>query len=124
MESVSVLVYCDLDIIPSDEGIVFESPNDPKFITISEDMSLVALRKTIFYANRGSKILINVSYANRGSSVPLSNLSPKGLHGIFERFRGILHEGEIDKHVQFLIEGLFAIRKAKFQGYPAVRPEF
>uniref|UniRef100_K7MGM2 MI domain-containing protein n=1 Tax=Glycine max TaxID=3847 RepID=K7MGM2_SOYBN len=49
----------------------------------------------------------------------LQNLSPKGLHGIFERFRGILHEGEIDKHVQFLIEGLFAIRKAKFQGYPA-----
>ncbi|KAL4310267.1 hypothetical protein GQ457_01G024010 [Hibiscus cannabinus] len=53
----------------------------------------------------------------------LQDLSPKGLHGIFERFRGILHEGEIDKRVQFLIEGLFAIRKAKFQGYPAVRPE-
>ncbi|XP_021617936.2 pre-mRNA-splicing factor cwf22 [Manihot esculenta] len=43
--------------------------------------------------------------------------------GSFERFRGIFHEGEIDKRVQFLIEGLFAIRKAKFQGYPAVRPE-
>ncbi|CAN6485751.1 unnamed protein product [Victoria cruziana] len=42
---------------------------------------------------------------------------------IFERLWGILHEGEIDKRVQFLIEGLFAIRKAKFQGYPAVRPE-
>ncbi|XP_061355753.1 uncharacterized protein LOC133300253 isoform X2 [Gastrolobium bilobum] len=53
----------------------------------------------------------------------LQDLSPKGLHGIFERFRGILHEGEIDKRVQFLIEGLFAIRKAKFQGHPAVRPE-
>ncbi|XP_013591944.1 PREDICTED: LOW QUALITY PROTEIN: pre-mRNA-splicing factor CWC22 homolog, partial [Brassica oleracea var. oleracea] len=43
--------------------------------------------------------------------------------GIFERFRGILHEGDIDKRVQYLIEGLFAIRKAKFQGHPAVRPE-
>ncbi|RZC48110.1 hypothetical protein C5167_041048 [Papaver somniferum] len=53
----------------------------------------------------------------------LQDLTPKGLHGIFERFRGILHEGEIDKRVQFLIEGLFAIRKAKFQGHPAVRPE-
>uniref|UniRef100_A0A1D1XL51 Pre-mRNA-splicing factor CWC22 n=1 Tax=Anthurium amnicola TaxID=1678845 RepID=A0A1D1XL51_9ARAE len=53
----------------------------------------------------------------------LQDLSPQGLHGIFERFRGILHEGEIDKRVQFLIEGLFAIRKAKFQGFPAVRPE-
>lgn len=53
----------------------------------------------------------------------LQDLSPQGLYGIFERFRGILHEGEIDKRVQFLIEGLFAIRKANFQGYPAVRPE-
>ncbi|GAV73586.1 MA3 domain-containing protein/MIF4G domain-containing protein [Cephalotus follicularis] len=53
----------------------------------------------------------------------LQDFSPKGLHGIFERFRGILHEGEIDKRVQYMIEGLFAIRKAKFQGYPAVRPE-
>ncbi|KAF5188392.1 Pre-mrna-splicing factor cwc22 protein, partial [Thalictrum thalictroides] len=42
---------------------------------------------------------------------------------IFERFRGILHEGQIDKRVQYLIEGLYAIRKAKFQGHPAVRPE-
>nr|GLL31839.1 pre-mRNA-splicing factor CWC22 homolog isoform X5 [Ipomoea trifida] len=53
----------------------------------------------------------------------LQDLTPRGLHGIFERFRGILHEGEIDKRVQFLIEDLFALRKAKFQGYPAVRPE-
>ncbi|PKU70793.1 pre-mRNA-splicing factor CWC22 homolog [Dendrobium catenatum] len=53
----------------------------------------------------------------------LQDLVPLGLHGVFERFRGILHEGEIDKRVQFLIEGLFAIRKAKFQGFPAIRSE-
>ncbi|XP_004244401.1 uncharacterized protein [Solanum lycopersicum] len=53
----------------------------------------------------------------------LQDLCPRGLHGIFERFRGILHEGEIDRRVQFLIESLFALRKAKFQGYQAVRPE-
>ncbi|XP_072975468.1 uncharacterized protein [Typha angustifolia] len=53
----------------------------------------------------------------------LQDVVPLGLHGIFERFRGILHEGEIDKRVQFLIEGLFAIRKAKFQGFPAIRPD-
>ncbi|XP_075524176.1 LOW QUALITY PROTEIN: uncharacterized protein LOC142556595 [Primulina tabacum] len=53
----------------------------------------------------------------------LQDLSPRGLHGIFERLRGILHEGEIDKRVQFIIEGLFALRKAKFQGFPAIRPE-
>ncbi|KAF5179585.1 Pre-mrna-splicing factor cwc22-like protein [Thalictrum thalictroides] len=53
----------------------------------------------------------------------LQDISPQGLHGIFERFRGILHEGQIDKRVQYLIEGLYAIRKAQFQGHPAVRPE-
>ncbi|CAN8240485.1 unnamed protein product [Cochlearia groenlandica] len=53
----------------------------------------------------------------------LQDVTPRGLHVIFERFLGILHEGEIDKRVQYLIEGLYSIRKAKFQGHPAVRPE-
>eukprot|EP00271_Cylindrocystis_brebissonii_P023040 TRINITY_DN9221_c0_g1_i2.p1 TRINITY_DN9221_c0_g1~~TRINITY_DN9221_c0_g1_i2.p1 ORF type:complete len:726 (+),score=168.69 TRINITY_DN9221_c0_g1_i2:311-2488(+) len=53
----------------------------------------------------------------------LQEVAPTGLHVIFERFRAILHEGEIDKRVQFSIEGLFAIRKAKFVGHPAVPPE-
>ncbi|KAG2324510.1 hypothetical protein Bca52824_007238 [Brassica carinata] len=55
--------------------------------------------------------------------VILRNISLLVSPRIFERFRGILHEGDIDKRVQNLIEGLFAIRKAKFQGHPAVRPE-
>lgn len=42
---------------------------------------------------------------------------------MFERFRAILHEGQIDKRVQFMIEGLFAVRKAQFEGFPAVLPE-
>ncbi|KAF9625306.1 hypothetical protein IFM89_021245, partial [Coptis chinensis] len=65
---------------------------------------------------------VAVRFVTRYGSL-LQDLSPKALHGIFERFRGILHEGQINKRVQFLIEGLFALRKAKFQGYPAVRPE-
>lgn len=38
----------------------------------------------------------------------LEELSPQGLHAIFERFRGILHEGDIDKRVQYTIEGTVA----------------
>lgn len=53
----------------------------------------------------------------------LAELCPEGLRAIFERFRGILHEGEIDKRVQYTIEGLFAIRKGGFADYPAVHPE-
>jgi hypothetical protein len=47
----------------------------------------------------------------------------QGLHAIFERFRGVLHEGEIDKRVQYMIEGLFAVRKTNFADFPALESE-
>ncbi|KAK9205941.1 hypothetical protein WN943_016212 [Citrus x changshan-huyou] len=50
----------------------------------------------------------------------LQDLSPKGLHGAYEWFCGTLREGETDKRVQILIEGLLAVRKAKIQGYLAL----
>ncbi|KAF0699386.1 Aste57867_10047 [Aphanomyces stellatus] len=53
----------------------------------------------------------------------LTEVCPEGLRAIFERFRGILHEGEIDKRVQYTIEGLFAIRKGAFADYPSVHQE-
>ena len=43
--------------------------------------------------------------------------------GVFERFRAILHQGEIDKRVQYMIEGLFADRRKNFAEYPGVIPE-
>ncbi len=44
---------------------------------------------------------------------------------VFERFRAILHDGQIDKRIQFVIEGLIAVRRAGFEasGHPAVKPE-
>lgn len=53
----------------------------------------------------------------------LSELSPQGLHGVFERFRNILHEGAIGKRTQYVVENLFAVRKANFEGFPAIPPE-
>jgi pre-mRNA-splicing factor CWC22 len=53
----------------------------------------------------------------------LEELSPQGLHAVFERFRGILHEGDIDKRVQYTVEALFAIRKSGFKDYPAIPAE-
>jgi len=53
----------------------------------------------------------------------LAELSPQGLHGVFERFRNILHEGAIGKRTQYIIENLFAIRKANFEGFPAIPPD-
>ncbi len=50
-------------------------------------------------------------------------MSPRGLHAVFERFRGILHEGSIDTRVQYTIEALFAVRKGGFADYPAIPEE-
>ena len=53
----------------------------------------------------------------------LSETTPAGVNSIFERFRSILHEGQIDRRVQYTIEKLFAIRKTKFSNHPGVIPE-
>jgi pre-mRNA-splicing factor CWC22 len=53
----------------------------------------------------------------------LVELTPAGVNAIFERFKGILHEGEIERKVQYSIENLFAIRKNKFKDHPGVIPE-
>ena len=42
---------------------------------------------------------------------------------IFDEFRKILHEGDIDKRVQYMIEVLFQVRKDKYKDNPAVKEE-
>ncbi|XP_024991904.1 pre-mRNA-splicing factor CWC22 homolog [Cynara cardunculus var. scolymus] len=89
---------------------------------IVHELIALELLTTLLENPTDDSVEVAVGFVTECGSI-LQDLSPRGLHGIFERFRGILHEGEIDKRVQFLIEGLFALRKAKFQGHPAVRPE-
>ncbi|XP_029515892.2 pre-mRNA-splicing factor CWC22 homolog isoform X1 [Oncorhynchus nerka] len=50
----------------------------------------------------------------------LTEVSPRGINAIFERLRNILHESEIDKRVQYMIEVMFAIRKDGFKDHPIV----
>merc|ERR1712113_963903 len=50
----------------------------------------------------------------------LEDLSSAGNLAIFERFKHILHEGEIDRRVQYVIEGLFDVRRKKYEDFPAV----
>ena len=42
---------------------------------------------------------------------------------VFDRFRNILHEHDLDKRVAYMIEVLFQIRKEKFKQHPAIREE-
>lgn len=44
---------------------------------------------------------------------------------MYDRFRHVMHEGDVDKRVQYTIEALFLVRKTGFEtaGFPAVPPE-
>lgn len=52
----------------------------------------------------------------------MSELTPAGTNSIFEMFKNLLHEGEIETRVQYSIENLFAIRKTGFKDHPGVIP--
>lgn len=53
----------------------------------------------------------------------LSETTPAGVNAIFERFRNILHDGKIEKRIQYTIEKLFQVRKVNFKNNPGVVPE-
>lgn len=42
---------------------------------------------------------------------------------VFDQFRNILHEQDIDKRVQYMIEVLFQVRKDKYKDNPAIKDE-
>lgn len=53
----------------------------------------------------------------------LEEMSPPIAMAVFDQFRNILHEADIDKRVQYMIEVLFQVRKDKFKDNPAVKEE-
>lgn len=42
---------------------------------------------------------------------------------VFDQFRNILHEADIDKRTQYMVEVLFQVRKDKYKDNPAIREE-
>ncbi|OIW33916.1 cell cycle control protein, partial [Coniochaeta ligniaria NRRL 30616] len=53
----------------------------------------------------------------------LEEMNPEIARIVFDQFRNILHEADIDRRVQYMIEVLFQIRKDKFKDNPAVKEE-
>lgn len=53
----------------------------------------------------------------------LTEVSAKGVNAIFEMLRNILHDGSLDKRVQYMIEVMFQIRKDGFKDHLAVIEE-
>ncbi|XP_023011845.2 pre-mRNA-splicing factor CWC22 homolog [Leptinotarsa decemlineata] len=53
----------------------------------------------------------------------LTEVSSKGITAIFEMLRNILHEGKLEKRIQYMIEVMFQIRKDGFKDHAAVLEE-
>ncbi|KAH8737979.1 hypothetical protein BGZ61DRAFT_439361 [Ilyonectria robusta] len=53
----------------------------------------------------------------------LEEMQPSISMAVFDQFRNILHEADIDKRTQYMIEVLFQVRKDKFKDNPAVKEE-
>lgn len=53
----------------------------------------------------------------------LEEMNQKIALAVFDQFRNILHEADIDKRVQYMIEVLFQVRKDKYKDNPAIKEE-
>ncbi|KAL9045412.1 MAG: hypothetical protein Q9214_001536 [Letrouitia sp. 1 TL-2023] len=53
----------------------------------------------------------------------LEEMSQSIALAVFDQFRNILHEQDMDKRVQYMIEVLFQVRKDKYKDNPAVKDE-
>ncbi|CAG8463351.1 83_t:CDS:2 [Diversispora eburnea] len=53
----------------------------------------------------------------------LAEVSPKANNDVFDRFRAILHEANVEKRVQYMIEVLFQVRKDKYKDNPPIQPD-
>jgi pre-mRNA-splicing factor CWC22 len=53
----------------------------------------------------------------------LEEMSPRITNAVFDQFRNILHEADIDKRTQYMIEVLFQVRKDKYKDNPVIKEE-
>lgn len=53
----------------------------------------------------------------------LEDMQPSIAMAVFDQFRNILHEADIDKRTQYMIEVLFQVRKDRFKDHPAIKEE-
>ncbi|EAQ89160.1 hypothetical protein CHGG_05779 [Chaetomium globosum CBS 148.51] len=53
----------------------------------------------------------------------LEEMSPRITNVVFDQFRNILHEADIDRRTQYMIEVLFQVRKDKYKDNPVIKEE-
>ena len=53
----------------------------------------------------------------------LEEMNPAIANAVFDQFRSILHESDVEKRTQYMIEVLFQVRKDRYKDNPAIKDE-
>jgi pre-mRNA-splicing factor CWC22 len=53
----------------------------------------------------------------------LDEMNPAIANAIFDQMRNILHEADIDKRTQYMIEVLFEVRRTKYKEHPSIKED-
>ncbi|KAH9417442.1 pre-mRNA-splicing factor cwc22 [Dermatophagoides pteronyssinus] len=102
--------------------------NSTRFIAhlINQNVAheILALEILILLLENATNDSIEVAIAFlKECGAKLEDVSRKGAAAIFERLRTILHDGDLCKRVQYMIEVMYAIRKDKYKDHPSIMPE-
>lgn len=82
---------------------------------------LIALQMLVLLLERPTDDSVEIAVGfMREVGAFLSENSPKANNGVYDRFRAVLHEGSIDKRVQYMIEVLFQVLKDKYKDNPII----
>ncbi|CAG8491649.1 3685_t:CDS:2 [Paraglomus brasilianum] len=82
---------------------------------------LVALQILVLLLERPTNDSVEIAVGfMREVGALLAEVNPKANNSVYDRFRAILHEGSIDKRVQYMIEVLFQLRKDKYKENPMI----
>ncbi|XP_020868205.1 LOW QUALITY PROTEIN: pre-mRNA-splicing factor CWC22 homolog [Arabidopsis lyrata subsp. lyrata] len=88
---------------------------------VNETIALELLLKLLVEPT-GDTVEVAVVFVTECGAL-LQEVSPRGLNLIFDSFRRILHEGDLEYRSRCLIESLVTLRRLNFKDHPAIRPQ-
>lgn len=106
--------------------LLVETPTDDS-VEVAISFLKESGQKLTEVSSRGMCSLILIVYLVNFMRYPVINVLPIykcnifiGINAIFEMLRNILHEGQLEKRIQYMIEVMFQIRKDGFKDHAAV----
>ena len=85
---------------------------------------IVAAKMLVLLLNKPTDDSVEIAVGlTREVGQHLEEMNSKVALAVFDQFRNILHEADIDKRVQYMIEVLFQVRKDKYKDNPAIKEE-